>query len=155
MSDTTVIINPRKLFLDGWAKWEGTRFRYGCCEIGKGTDCIRGILSEAKKLGIVRNGYNPKHLPPDWFEFVPEKFSVNAFHDQLALFVYEIPQKDAKPGDVVSFSVTNSKNIKVECHIGILYPEDKFLHTKPYGKVCYQSLKGYPGLHKYYRIKGF
>ncbi len=148
MSDTA-ISTKRQSFLDGWAEWEGTRFRYRCCEKGKGTDCIRGTVRELKNVGLIREGYYPPDYPPDWFLFVPEKYGKYDFHNELIKFCEPIPESEAIPGDIVSFQAHG-----VECHIGIIYPEGKFLHTKPYGKVCYQRLRSYPEIFGYYRIKG-
>jgi len=143
-------MSKRQDFLDNWSLWEGTKFRYRCCERGKGTDCIRGIIHEVKQIGLIAEGYQPPALPADWIYFVPEKYPADAFHKPLIRFADPIPSSAAIPGDIVSFKASNG----IECHIGIIYPDNLFLHAKPYGKVCYGKLKSYPLVYGYYRIKG-
>lgn len=130
-------------------EWIGTPFQYGCCERGKGTDCVRWLLRCLKEVGAIPLGYEPKHLPCDWFQFVPEKFTGDEFKEEILKWADPIGWDERKPGDIVTFRIDN-----VTCHIGLIIDDECFIHAIPYKTVKVQRLRSYKNADKAYRIKG-
>lgn len=117
--------------------WEGTPFSYGCSEKGKGTDCARFLLSIFKKFGYIRPGHQLKHLPPDWClakEPDASRFE-NIFVSQLYALADDVPIDEMRVSDILLMEYYGYKS-----HVGLLFPDDRMIHTRNQRKVQIQSI---------------
>lgn len=86
--------------------WQGTPYRYGASNKGKGTDCSGMVLSVYEKV-------TKKKLPRN--------------SAKQADFCKKLKKKDVRPGDLVFFATGKDKN-KIS-HVGIMVDDNRFVHA--------------------------
>jgi cell wall-associated NlpC family hydrolase len=109
--------------------WLGTPYRQlGYSKGPKGSVDCSMLLVAAWVGGGVLQPFDPRPYPPTWFMHQSEERYL-AWMESLAV---EVPEKDAKPGDIVLFKVGHCFG-----HSGILVASDEFVHA--YAKEKYTT----------------
>lgn len=98
--------------------WEGTPYKYGASQKGKGTDCsgvVVGVYSKVTDKKLPRNSA------------------------QQADFCKNIKRKQVRPGDLVFFATGKDKH-KIS-HVGIMVDDDRFIHASTKKGVIISDLE--------------
>jgi len=126
----------KDIAIDEALSWKGTPYRFGACFKGRGVDCARFILSVFKKAGKVLPGYEPPAQHKDWH--MGKDVDKETFVRELLKFAIQVDIEARQIADVISFEFAH-----VESHLGIVLPEDNFIHAVSGREVMIHPIKAF------------
>lgn len=103
---TTKLKGMERKIVEEALTWEGTPYKYGASQKGKGTDCSGVVVEVYSKV-------TDKKLPRN--------------SAKQAEFCKNIKRKEVRPGDLVFFATGKDKH-KIS-HVGIMVDDDRFIHA--------------------------
>ena len=132
--------------------WEGTPFRWGCMQKGRGTDCAEYAIWPYKIAELIPTGVPVPRQLRDWLLLGKELRDPTVFRKFIEQFATRIDFADRLPGDLVTFMY-----LGVESHVGILVDRDPdwMVDAVSRSKVRLRRLQAINSLEAVYRHKFF
>ena len=147
-----MITEIQQAIINEAVSWLGTPYDYGSAEKGKGIDCAKFLLAVYKKVGLIRPGFQPPHMNPDW-SFKADADPA-AFKEFILKCGHEVPFDERLPGDIVSYQFPGYAGRLYETHLAILIENDLIIHAVRDHEVMRHRMTAFNNIKSVYRAKG-
>lgn len=124
----------RQDIVDSVRTWLETPYHHQARVKGAGVDCAQLIAGVAEECGYIEPGVAIQNYSTEWHLHNREERMLQYLEE----FGCKLKEEPAQPGDILCF-----KFGRVCSHLGILVPENKFIHARiDVHKVVLNSLSG-------------